>query len=334
MAYASRRSSYLVGSMGAFLQVFAVWWDSYSPHQVGTFDSWWNPTYIALYVGFTVVVWAIWSGLRVPRIQPPSTVPIRFVNLAGLKLAAAGLVLEVVVWIWIDITRQFFFSEPNIASAFSLWTMGMLTVALGMVIGLTIELGMIRHEMVAASTCKRWLTLLCVALTFASIWLTTSGVFLYFAEAFQTSSLNLVAAVFLSLVAPLVLVPAKRVLPKFGAALAIGVIFNLVTGFVLVLVARTPAYVPWGLLPLALFEILIMGLKRVMNITWAGPVASIVIGLFFWATYYPFTLYLFPWSSSPQLSLAAVVLGSLAGAFLGNLTYAGLTSAVLGDVTG
>ena len=259
--------------------------------------------------------------------------PIRFVNLAGLKLASVGLVLEVAVWIWVDITRQFFFSEPNIASAFSLWTVGMLTVALGMIIGLTIELGMIRHEMVAASTYKRWLTLLCVGLAFASTWLAVSGVFLYFAEAFQTSFLNLVSAVFLSLVAPLVLVPAKRVLPKFGAALAIGIIFNAVISFVLVVVARTPPYVPWGLLPLALFEILIVGLKRVMNITWAGPVASIVIGLFFWAMYYPLTLQLFPWSSSPGLLLVAVVLGCLAGAFLGNLTYAGLTSAVLGDVT-
>jgi len=104
--------------------------------------------------------------------------------------------------------------------------------------------------------------------------------------------------------------------------------------FFVVVVVQAPVYVPWGLLSLALFDVLILGLKRVMIMTRAGLVSSMVIGALFWVTYFPFTLYLFPWSSSPQPPLVAVVLGSLAGAILGNSVYAGLTSVVLGEVAG
>lgn len=66
--------------------------------------------------------------------------------------------------------------------------------------------------------------------------------------------------------------------------------------------------------------------------TRAGFVASMVIGLLFWVTYFPFSSSLFPWSSSLQLPLATMVLASLAGAMLGNAAFAGFNSAVLGDV--
>ena len=325
----------MVGTMGTFLQVLAVWWDRYSYGQVATSNPWSDPTRIALYAGFAIVVLAVWRGLRAPRILPAATVPIRFVNVAGLKLAGAGSLIEIIALLWNETARQFLFTETSITPfPLALLTIGMLAVALGMVVGLAIEYGMIRRAIVAASTFKRWLTLVCVILAFASIWLMAAGVFLFTTNAFQAFPLNLVAAVLLALVVQLVLVPAKRVLPRFGAALSIGVVFNAVSYFFLVAVAKVPAYVPWGILPIASFEVLILGLKRVVNITRAALVSSTVIGLFSWATYYPFTLSMFPWSSSPQLLLAAGVLGGFAGGFLGNSAYAGLTSVVLGDVAG
>jgi len=287
-----------------------------------------------LYAGFAISVLAIWRGLRVSKAQTASTVPIRFVNVAGLKLAGAGSVIEIVALVGSGIILRLPPSEPYIALALSLLTIGLLTVALGMVVGLTVEYGLIKREIIAASTLKLWLTLISVILVFTSIWLTAAGFFFYVATAFRTTLVNLLAATFLALVAPLVLVPAKRVLPKFGAAISIGVVFNSVVYFFVVVVARAPSYVPWGLLSLALFDVLILGFKRVMSMKRAGFVSSIVIGVLFWATYFPFTLKLFPWSSSPQPPLVVVVLGSLAGAMLGNLTYTGLTSVVLGDVTG
>ena len=333
MAYASRQSSYLVGTIGVFLQVLGLW-GRYSNTQVGTNEASWNIAHLTLYAGFAISVLVIWRGLRVPRIQPATTVPLRFVNVAGLKLAGAGSVLEIVALVGYEIIHRLSSSESYVALALSLLAVGLLTATLGMVIGLTIEYGLIRREIIAASTLKRWLTLISIILMFTSIWLTAAGFFFYLATAFRTPLVNLLAATFLALIAPLVLVPAKRALPKFGAAISIGVVFNALVYFFVVVVVQAPVYVPWGLLSLALFDVLILGLKRVMSMTRAGLVSSMVIGALFWVTYFPFTLYLFPWSSSPQPPLVAVVLGSLAGAILGNSVYAGLTSVVLGEVAG
>ena len=321
----------MVGSIGSFVQVLGLMGVYFSP-QLGTTDIWWDMAHLMLYAGFAISPLAVWRGLKAPRIQPATTVPINFVNLAGLKLASAGSMIEVVALVWSEIIQRLFSSE--LYSSLSLWalTVGLLTVALGMIVGLTIEFGLIRREIIAVSTLKRWLTLILVVLMFASIWLGTAGFFIYLATLSRTALVNLVAATFLALIAPLVLVPAKRVLPGFGVALSVGAVFSAVTYFFVVGVAQASSYVPWGLLPLALFDVLMLGLRRVMNMMKAGFVASVVIGLLFWATYFPFSLSLFPWSSSPQLPLAVMVLASLAGAVLGNAVFAGLTSAVLGDV--
>lgn len=334
MAHASRRSNYLVGSLGGTLQVLAGWWDVYSHLLFGTVDPWWNPAHLTLYAGFAITVLAVWRGLRTPRIQPVASVsPIRFLNLAGLKLAGAGTIVEVIAGAWNEIVHHVFLSEPRIAPAHALLTFGMLMVTFGMIIGLTIEYGMITHGVAAASRFKRWLTLVCVVLTFSSIWLAAAGAFIYIARALRASPIKWVNAVMLAMVAGLVLVPAKRVLPKFGSALAIGIIFNVVSYFFLVAYAGDNAYIPWGLLPVALFDLLFMSLNRGMKTESAVLASSIVLGLLFWATYYPYTLYLFPWSSSPQLALAAVSLGGLAGAILGNGIYSALSSVLLGGVT-
>lgn len=260
--------------------------------------------------------------------------PIRFVNVAGLKLAGAGTLVEIVAGVWNEIVHHVFQSEPRIAPAHALLTIGMLIVAFGMIIGLTIEYGMITHRILAASTFRRWLTLLCVVLTFTSIWLAATGALIYLARVFRASPFNWVNAVLLALVGTVVLVPAKRVLPNFGAALAIGAIFNVVSYFFLVIYIGETPYIPWGLIPMASFDLLVLAFNRATKITSTILVSSNVTSLLFWATYYPFTWYLFPWSFSPQLQLAAVFLGGLAGAILGNRIYAGLSSAVLGGVTG
>lgn len=338
MAYASRQWYYLVGSLGATVQVLAGWWDVYSHLLLGpgSVDPWWNPAHLTLYTGFAITILAVWRGLRIPRKQSISAVnPIRFENVAGLKLAGAGTVVEVVAGVWNEVVHHVFQSEPRIAPAHALLTVGMLIVAFGMIIGLTIEYGMIRHQLLAVSTFKRWLTLVCVVLTFASIWLAASGAIIYLAGVFRVSPFNWINAVLLALVATLILVPAKRVLPKFCSALVIGIIFNVVSYFFLVVYIGEVPYIPWGLLPLALFDLIVLGFNRATKITSSSvSLSSIVTGLLFWATYYPFTSYLFPWSFSLQLQLVPVFLGGLAGAILGNRIYAGLSSAVLGGVTG
>jgi hypothetical protein len=288
-------------------------------------------TRVALYVGFAAIAVAIWQGLRVPQVQPATPVPINFVNTAGLKLARVGLVFEIVGLVFTEIALRLF-SNALYAVLLSVETVGLLTVMLGMVVGLTIEFGLIRREMIVVSRWKRWLTLFFVVLMFASIWLGATGVFLSMAMLFRSLLADVVMATLLALIASLVLVPAKRVLPGLGSALAVGVVFIAVSCF-FVEIARASLYVPWGLVAVAVFDLLILGLKRLVNARQAGFAASTVLGLLFWATYYPFSSSLFPWSSTQPL-LLAVVLGSIAGAMLGDAVFAALTSAVLENVLG
>jgi hypothetical protein len=57
-----------------------------------------------------------------------------------------------------------------------------------------------------------------------------------------------------------------------------------------------------------------------------------MIGVFFGMTYYPFTVYLFPWSFSVSPLIAIPAAGSLIGALLGERVYGALSSLVLRDV--
>jgi len=127
------------------------------------------------------------------------------------------------------------------------------------------------------------------------------------------------------------LVPAKRVLPSLGSAILIGFVFNAVAYFFLVIYSGVPAFLPLGLIPVALFDFAASSLRCVLKFTHAVLVSSSIIGLLSYATYYPFTFYLFPWSISLQLSAGAMFIGSIAGALLGQRVYDGLSSIVLGS---
>lgn len=330
MAWASRQSSYLWGSAGATLQVIAGWWDVYSHLLFGSVDPWWNPAHLALYFGVGLVILAVWRGLRFASAPPAVAIPIRFLNVSGLKLAGLGCIMQVIAGVWNEMVHHIFLREPKIAPAHALLTIGMLTVNLGMIVGLAIEYGMVRHEIVVVSAWKRYAILACIILVFASIWLAAAGALIYVARVFRGNSFAWIVAVLLSIVGTFVLVPAKRVLPGFGSATVIGLVLNSVAYFFLVAYAQVPAYVPWGLLPPALFDILVVALKE-MKFTRVLVLSSTVLGLLFYATYFPFTSYLFPWSLSVHLPTAMVFIGSFLGALIGNRLYVGLSSLVLGN---
>lgn len=331
MAYASRQSSYLIASVGATIQVVAAWWDVYSHLLFGSVDPWWNPAHLTLYLGFLITILAIHRGLRNHPTQPfASLSPIKFQNVGGLKLAAFGTGVEIVAGVWNEIVHHVFQNEPRIAPAHGLLVLGMLIVAFGMVVGLAIEYGMITHGIVSVSLFRRRLTLLCVVLTFASIWLAAAGALIYLAQVFRTGLPNLLVAVILAFVAPLVLVPAKRVLPRFGVWFSIGIVLNTVSFFFLVIYAGAPFFFPWGLIPLAMLDMLVLGLRRIMPVARAIVISSMLLGLFFWALYYPYTLYLFSWSGSLTLPTLIVFLGGAAGSILGDRVYSRISGVVLG----
>ena len=248
LAFTSRQSSYLVGTVGSFSKSSGLW-GSYSNTQLGTNETSWNIAHLTLYAGFAISVLAIWRGLRVPRIQPATTVPIRFVNVAGLKLAGAGSILEVVALVGNGIILRPSSSEPYVALELSLLAVGLLTAMLGMVIGLTIEVGLIRREIIAASTLKRWLMLISIILMFTSIWLTAAGFFFYLATAFRTTPVNLLVATFLAAYCTARSGPRQEgVAEIWRRHFDRRFVFNAVVYFFVVVVAQAPVYVPWGLL--------------------------------------------------------------------------------------
>jgi hypothetical protein len=285
-----------------------------------------------LYACVAITILAVWKGLRVSKAQPALSVnPIRFVNVAGLKLAGLGCLIEVGAGVWNEIVHHVFRTEPKIAPAHALLTVGMLTVNLGMVVGLTIEYGMIKRSFIIVTRAKGWLTALCVLLSFSAIWLAASGSFIYVGRVYRSFPLNWAAAVLLGLVGTLVLVCAKRVMPELGSVIVIGCVFNAVAYLFLVCYVGVAPYIPWGLLPLSLFDLLASGLGRLIRFTWVVVLCSLVLGVLFWAAYFPFTMFLFPWSSSLQLSTVAVIVGSVAGGWMGIRVYADFSSVVLGD---
>ena len=333
MAYASRQSSYLIASFGAVLQVLAAWWDAFSHIPYGDVEPWWNPAHLTLYAAIAITIIGVWRGLRYSPKQPPvSLSPIRFVNVPGLKLARVGCLIEIIAGIWNEIAHTVFLNEPRNGPALALLTVGILTVNLGMVIGLVIEYGMIRHGIVIVSAARRRTVALFVLLSFSAIWLGASGYFIYVGRTFRSLSVNWLVAVLLALVATFVLVPVKRVMPRLGSSIAIGLAFNAATYVLLAIYAGSSPYVPWGLLPITLFDLVLYLLTPIIAFRRTIILSALIAGMFFWATYYPFTIYLFPWSFAFQLPVFAVVLGSVAGALIGDKVHASLSSVVLRDV--
>lgn len=269
-----------------------------------------------------------------PEQHPASFMTIRFVNRAGLKLAGVGCLIELVAGAWNEILHHVIRSRLGIAPGYALLTLGMLTVNLGAVIGLTIEYGMIRRELVVASATRRACVAFFILLAFSAIWLAAAGALIYLGGAFRSSSLNWMTAFFLALIGTLVLVPLKRVMPRIGSGVGISIVFNTVVYSLLVVFAGSHSYIPWGILPIIFFELACFLLGPRIGFTRAVLFSSLVTGVFFGAMYYPFTVYLFPWSFSLQPLIVSPVVGSAVGAVLGVRVYSAFSSVVLGEVTG
>ena len=333
MAYASRRASYLTASCSAFLQVAASWWNIFS-HTMFESASPWNIVSLSTYAGVAITLVGIWFGLRRRAAQPYATVsPIRFVNVAGLKLAGIGCLIVTTATAWNMVVG--YVNPSGFANVLAevFLVLGILTVNLGIAIGLTIEYGMIRQSIVIASTLRRTAVALCIIVTFSGIWLAGSGGLIRLGTEFRPPPLNWLIAFFLALFGTFVLVPLKRVMSRVGSGVGMGVVFNTVAYLFLLAYAESRLYVPWGILLILLFELIFSALIFKVGFKRASLLSSVVTGVFFGATYYPFTAFVFPWSFSLQPAILGPVVGSVVGALLGGSVYTGLTSVALGGVT-
>lgn len=333
MAYASRQSSYLVAGLGALLQTVAASAEIFRPYLIRSAGMSWSPGLLLLYVAVGVTLLGVWNGVRnKPLPSGASLLPVTFVNIAGLKLAGVGCIIELAAdacWVFVHIVIR---SELGFWVAYSLLTVGLLTVCLGAVVGLTIEYGMIQRELVISSNARRILLEFLILLMFSSIWLAAATALIYVSWVYEYPILNLGIAFFLALIAVFVLVPLKKVMPRIGSGVGVGLAFNGFVYAIIVVYAGSDVYVPLALIPIVLFELCFYVTSRGMAFRSAAVMSSIVTGVLFDAMYYPFTGYLFPWSFLQQPLIVVPVVGSAVGALLGVRVYTSLASAVLNDV--
>jgi hypothetical protein len=283
------------------------------------------------YSGIAIVIAAICRGLR-DRSRPPILSPVQFVNLSGLKLACVGLGIQIIGGMWNEITHHFIKYESGITLTNVLLVVGMLTVNLGMLVGLSIEYGMMKRDILIVDDWKVVLTFVFLVLDFASVWLTMIGPFIFTAQISPPITSRWLLAMLMSISATLVLVPAKRVLPNPGSAGLISGAFNAFGFVTLVVYLRHTPYVPIGILSAFVFDISLVGINGKFKRNRAILTASAIFGSLFYVTYYPYTINLFPWTIYPFV-MTSLILGSLIGATIGMKIYGAFSIAVLGDTS-
>ncbi|MGO9643351.1 MAG: hypothetical protein ACLPY5_01240 [Candidatus Bathyarchaeia archaeon] len=329
MSYASRNESYLLGSTGSIIQGLACGWGAYSHTLSGSVDLWWNPVHLMFYSGIAIVIAAVCRGLR-DQSRPPTLSPVHFVNLAGLKLAVVGLTIQIIAGIWNEITHHFIRYESSVTLANVLLVIGMLTINLGMLVGLSIEYGMMKSDILVVDDWKVVLTFIFLVLGFASVWLTTIGSIIFTAQMSHSVASRWALAMLMSISATVVLVPAKKVLPNPGSAGLISGIFNAFGFVTLVVYLRHTPYVPIGILSALGFDLLLVDIGGKFKRNNATFIASAIFGSLFYVTYYPYTINLFAWTIYP-IVMASLILGSVIGAIIGVKIYSAFSFAVLGD---
>jgi len=315
----------MLASIGGIIQVLAGWWDVYS-HRLGRIDPWWNPAHLTLYLGLMVIAVAVYRGLR-QRFE--STTPhLPFVNTAGLKLVALGVSVEVIAGAWNEVVHAILRQEPTIAPAHALLTLGMLAVNLGLVVGLTVESGLMKHGILVVPFWRKIANITCLLLAFSSIWLASAGALIYMAGVLRGGLYPPMIAASLSLVASIILVAAKRVLPGFGSASVIGFVFN-VTGLLFLLIyTDLGGYFPWGVLPLIVTDLTVKLAGKFLTFTRAVRLGAALPASLFYVTYFPFTAYLFPRYLAPLHIVGLLILG-IVGAAIGDGIFKGLSRLVL-----
>lgn len=318
----------MLASIGGILQVLAGWWDVYT-HHLGGIDPWWNPAHLTLYLGLLVIAAAVHRGLHARQRFESTTPPVPFVNTAGLKLAALGASIEVIAGAWNEVVHAIVRQEPTIAPAHALLTLGMLAINLGVVVGLTVESGLMRHGILVVPSWKKIANITCLLLAFSSVWLASAGALIYLAGVLRGGLYSPMIAASLSLVASIILVAAKRVLPSFGSASVIGFVFNGTGLLFLLIYTDLGGYFPWGIVPLIGADLTVKFAGKLLSFTRAVDLAAALPAAFFYVTYFPFTAYLFPGYLAP-LHIAGFLIVGAVGTAIGDGIFNGLSRLVLG----
>lgn len=311
-------SKYVLASLGITIQVVSGWWDVYS-HRIHftEVDPWWNSAHFAMYAGALMVLVAAYPWFKRRALSA---------EIFGMNIISAGAVTQILAGVWNEVVHRFEPSEPPLSPPHVLLTVGMIVVNLGVLIGVSLEYGLVKEGVTPARPSTKLLLAAMLIMTFAAMWLVSAGSIIYLARVFRTDETRLVIAALLAANMPLILAPALRVFGKPGPGLAIGAAYTVINYYFLVFYVGLPAYAPYGLITPAVFEAVYYATRRLGTFT-ASLLSGAVSGLFLSFTYFPFTPYLLnvdwpPLNQKFLLFVTAALLGGVLGHILVDLTGA------------
>lgn len=297
-----------LATVGAFVQVFSGYWDVYS-HRVFfiEFDPWWNPAHFSLYGGGLILLAGValwyWDQGR------------RAFRWPGFPLLLLAAVTQLVATIFNEAWHVFLGEDPPLAPPHVLAVVGMIVAAFGVLVALGF-LRTVTHSEGTQPTkmLSRALDGL-LLLAFTTMWLVAVGSTVFVGVLLEPGGLRLVAALVVSVVAPLVVVPAARIFGRPGYLTLLGIAITGINWVLIVGYVGDTPYLPIGILPFALVDLVYSVLRPRLGQLTLAVLAGGILGLFYNFTHFPFISGV-SWLPTLDLSVLSVTLAGAVGGLL------------------
>ncbi|MDJ0270658.1 MAG: hypothetical protein NXY59_08990 [Aigarchaeota archaeon] len=284
---------YLLVGAGSFVQAGSGWWDVFS-HRIEfvDFDPWWNPAHTGLYAGALLILLAV---LRASK-TGTSYAWLHAIKAAALLQLVAGGLNEVVHRVpsleaYLDFTVH------------SLFTLGMLIIALTLFTGLSIHstlVGRMHGAVIAA-----------LILSGGSLWLVSSGSVMYLFSSNPAFVLALLA-----FISSTITITAVSAVGAAGVSFLVWLAYVAAVYAVFVGYAGEPPYIPLGVASVIAAEAAIRVAARKHREVLGMFIGGALLGAALRLTYYPLTEYYYRLYGGGVDFLAAGLLGGLAGNIL------------------
>lgn len=262
-----------------------------------------------LQAGATGIVVGLWIWFR----ENPQKNSYKF----GFRIAQMGAILEVVAGVWNEIWHIIYITEPIISPPHALLVIGMMSVMVGMVIGMTQY-----YSNIIMQIDNRKITLPVLSallMMFTSRWLVSSGSVIYLAGITTDVLLRSIMVGLLSLISTLVIVPVLWIIQKKGSVTVIVLTFNLINWIFLDPYVGDPPYFPYGVFTVVIAPIYLIAKAKKKS---AIVLSAALLGLLSHLTYFPFSvqIYNLPGYSMDQILLISISGGILGGVFLASVS--------------
>ncbi len=276
--------------VGSFVQAGSGWWDVFS-HRIEFVDSdpWWNPAHTGLYAGTLLILLAV---LRASK-TGVGHAWMRVIKAAALAQLVAGGLNEVVHRVpSLEVYLDF--------AVHSLFTLGMLIVALTLFTGLSIHstlTGKLHGAVIAA-----------LILSGGSLWLVSSGSVMYL-----FSSNPAIVLALLAFISSTITITAVSAVGVRGISFLVWFAYEAAVYAVVVGYAGEQPYIPLGVASVIAAEAAIRAAahkrREVLGMFMGGALLGAALRL----TYYPLTEYYYRLYGGGLDFFAAGLLGGLAG---------------------